>query len=95
MIWCMKRTNLYLETRQCDALDGMARAEGVSRAEIVRRIIDRAIDGGSDDDLLSDLDAIDASFGVLDGSDGLDEILDAPRGPDARSEHLARIRSGR
>lgn len=62
MMWCMQRTNIYLEERQTEALDRLAAAEGVSRAEIVRRVLDRAL-GGTDDDLASDLAAIEESFG--------------------------------
>lgn len=59
----MRRTNLYLDDRQTAALDAMARAQGVSRAEVVRRLIDDVLDDrGSRLD--SDLDAIDAAFGI-------------------------------
>ena len=46
MMWCMKRTNIYLAEGQADALDRAARAAGISRAELIRELIDRAI--GSD-----------------------------------------------
>lgn len=39
----MHRTNLYLTTDQERALDARARAAGVSRSELVRRIIDREL----------------------------------------------------
>lgn len=60
----MQRTNIYLDGRQLEQLDRLAADEGVSRAEVVRRIVDRAL-AGSDDDLAADLAAIDASFGAL------------------------------
>jgi metal-responsive CopG/Arc/MetJ family transcriptional regulator len=80
----MKRTNIYLEASQTEALDRMAAEEGVSRAELVRRLLDRAL-RGRDDDLGADLASIDESFGVL-------EDLDvAPRAGGDREEHLARV----
>jgi hypothetical protein len=88
----MQRTNLYLESRQCELLDKLARTEGVSRAEIVRRIIDQALSGIGDDDLQSDLEAIDASFGVL--ADEM-ELVPLARKPGARAAHLARVGSER
>lgn len=80
----MERTNIYLERRQTEALDRLARDVGVSRAEIIRRLLDRALNG-IDDDLVTDLAAIEESFGVL-------RDVDPPeRQPDEREEHLARI----
>lgn len=85
-MWCMRRTNLYLDDRQTAALDAMARAQGVSRSDVVRRLIDDLLeDGGARLD--SDLDAIDAAFGVApdfpmpDRSDGqrqrwIDRMMD-------------------
>jgi hypothetical protein len=79
----MERTNIYLERRQTETLDRLARDEGVSRAEIIRRLLDRAL-GGVDDDLAADLAAIDGSFGAL-------QDADVPaRGPGDREDHLAR-----
>ncbi|MGI8613254.1 MAG: CopG family transcriptional regulator [Nocardioidaceae bacterium] len=81
----MKRTNLYLDEHQTAALDEVARAAGISRAELVRRLVDQGMAGGPAD-LEADLDAIEASFGALD---------DAPqpaRGTDARAAHLSRVR---
>ncbi len=80
MLWCMQRTNIYLEERQTEQLDRLAAAEGVSRAELIRRLIDRELDGA--DHLHADLMAIDESFGVLANAD-------APvRGIDDRQRHL-------
>lgn len=84
MIWCMQRTNIYLEDRQTAALDQLAAAEGISRAEVIRRLIDQGLEGRSRD-LVVDLAWIDASFGVA------VEIDHAPREPGAREDHLARI----
>lgn len=83
MLWCMQRTNIYLEKRQTEALDRIASAAGVSRAEVVRRIVDRAIDSGGDA-VAADLAAIDLSFGCL-----ADVEFDLPgRGTGPREEHL-------
>jgi hypothetical protein len=40
-----------------------------SRAGLIRKLIDRAIGGHPDADLVADLAAIDGSFGILDGQD--------------------------
>jgi hypothetical protein len=63
----MKRTNIYLAEGQADALDRVAQAAGVSRAELIRELIDRAIGGHPGADLMADLAAIDGSFGILAG----------------------------
>jgi hypothetical protein len=83
MIWCIQRTNIYLDPQQCELLDRQAAEEGVSRAELIRRLIDRAL-AGRDADLASDLDAIEASFGVLSGADAV-----VARDPGDREAHLA------
>lgn len=44
----MERTSIYLERRQTTMLDRLAAGEGVSRAEVIRRLLDRAL-GGEDD----------------------------------------------
>jgi hypothetical protein len=83
-MWCIKRTNIYLGDEQTQLLDRIAAEEGVPRAELVRRLIDRALTG-SQNDLAADLAAIDDSFGVL-------QDVDQPmRGRDGRDEHLARM----
>lgn len=84
MMWCMKRTNIYLDEEQTAALDRLAAQEGVSRAELIRRLLGRVL-GNADDSVASDLHAIDDSFGAL-----LD--IDTPvRGEDDRDHHLARM----
>ena len=50
---------------QAAALDRIAAAEGVSRAELIREVIDRAISGHPGADLAADLAAINGSFGAL------------------------------
>ncbi|MHB8295915.1 MAG: ribbon-helix-helix domain-containing protein [Acidimicrobiales bacterium] len=83
----MKRTNIYLEEAQAAALDEASRAQAVSRAELVRRLIDRGIDSGGHVDLDTDLAAITDSFGVLDADQ---EPL--VREADDRARHLAKVR---
>ena len=85
MMWCMKRTNIYLTEGQVAALDRIAQAEGVSRAELIRELIDRAVGGNPGADLAADLAAIDESFGILAG----DETF--ARGRDERMDYLDRL----
>lgn len=80
----MRRTNLYLEEAQTVALDEIAGGQGISRAELVRRLLDRGI-SNTRPDQESDLAAIDDSFGVLDAEE-------FSRGPDERAAHLAWLR---
>ena len=80
----MHRTNIYLDDRQLEQLDRLAVGEGVSRAEVVRRIIDRALADG-DDDRAADLAAIDASFGAA------PELALPARSAGDRDEQLARV----
>ena len=61
----MNRTNIYLTDEQRRRLDARARAEGVSRAELIRSMLDRALDEGGSELLDADLAAIDGSFGAL------------------------------
>jgi hypothetical protein len=84
------RTNIYLETRQAAALDAVANAQGISRAELVRQLIDRGI-GGTELDQEADLAAIEASFGAL---RGVDDFVAPVREPDDRARHLNRIARG-
>lgn len=86
----MLRTNIYLESKQADALDEAAKARGVSRAELVRQLVDRGI-GGTAPDLEADLAAIEASFGAL---RGVDESVAVVRSPDDRARHLRRVARG-
>jgi hypothetical protein len=81
----MKRTNIYLADGQADALDRVAEAEGVSRAEVIRGLIDRAIGGQAGADLAADLAAISGSFGVLADQEAFS------RGRDERAGYLDRL----
>lgn len=79
---CMQRTNIYLEEEQCAVLDRLAAEQGISRSEIIRRLLDEGLGVGRPR-LEADLAAIDASFGAL--------AADAPsvsRGRDARARYL-------
>ncbi|MGC0273362.1 CopG family transcriptional regulator [Pseudactinotalea sp. Z1739] len=80
----MRRTNIYLEERQTERLDHRAAQEGISRAELIRRLLDQALDGPTENDAVART-AIDLSFGVL-------ADLEAPvRESGDREEHLNRI----
>jgi Ribbon-helix-helix protein, copG family len=85
MVWCMNRTNIYLTDEQREQLDARARAEKVSRAELIRQVLDRAISGESDR-LDADLAAIEGSFGALDGEEFVSDRSDGARGA-----HLDRV----
>jgi hypothetical protein len=81
----MKRTNIYLAEGQAAALDRIAEAEGVSRAELIRELIDRSIGGQAGTDLAADLAAINGSFGILAGQE------EFSRAPDHRMDYLDRL----
>lgn len=87
MVRCMNRTNIYLEPRQTEALDELARLDGVARAEVVRRLIDEGLTERRGR-LERDLRAIRESFGAL-ADDGDDDRFE--RGPSERDAHLARM----
>ena len=81
----MNRTNIYLTDEQRRRLDARARAEGVSRAELIRSMLDRALDEGGSELLDADLAAIDGSFGALTDEFSID------RHDGAREDHLRRL----
>jgi len=81
----MRRTNIYLAEGQADALDRVAEAEGVSRAELIRTLIDRAIGGQRGADLTADIAAIESSFGVLASEESFS------RARDQRMDYLDRL----
>jgi hypothetical protein len=86
MMWCMKRTNIYLDEGQSAALEQVARTQGISRAELIRQLIDRSIGASEAADLETDLAAIRDSFGIA-----RDEDVSFGRGHDERSQHLDRM----
>lgn len=85
-MWCMRRTNIYLDEDQTASLDQLAQQQGVSRAELIRRLLDRALTGADvSRSVDADLAAITDSFGVI-------RDLDLPaRGTDGRERHLAEM----
>ena len=82
----MRRTNIYLDEHQSTALDQVARTQGISRAELIRRLIDRSLSDSEAADLDADLAAIRDSFGIA-----RDEDIWFGRGPDERSRHLDHV----
>jgi hypothetical protein len=84
----MKRTNIYLAEAQSAALDQVAHTRGISRAELIRQLIDTGISAAGAADLDTDLAAIRESFGVLG-----DEDIPFDREPDERARHLDRVAS--
>jgi hypothetical protein len=82
----MKRTNIYLEDGQSAALEQVARTQGISRAELIRQLIDRSIGASAAGNLEADLAAIRDSFGVA-----REEDVSFGRGRDERSQHLDRM----
>jgi len=83
----MNRTNIYLTDEQRSALAARAAAEGISAAELVRRLIDQAL-LGANEDLADDLAAIDLSFGAL---REVEIDIDFDRADGQRGVHLDRI----
>ena len=80
----MKRTNIYLDEEQTTTLDRLATQQGVSRAELIRQLLNRVL-ANADESLAADLQAIDDSFGAL-------VDLEMPmRGQSGREDHLARV----
>jgi hypothetical protein len=82
----MVRTNIYVEESQTSALDELSRLQGISRAELVRRLIDQGL-GNPSPDLDSDLRAISESFAAW----GVGREPWSRQG-DARGRHLERAR---
>jgi hypothetical protein len=66
-------------------LDRVAQAVGISRAELIRELIDHAIGGHPGTDLITDLAAIEGSFGILAGEDTF------ARKRDERMSYLERL----
>ena len=59
----MQRTNIYLAERQTEAMDILASQQGVSRAEVVRQLIDEGLYRRPTADAVQS--AIAESFGVM------------------------------
>ena len=84
----MRRTNIYLSDEQTSALDEASRAQGVTRAELVRRLIDRGLGAENSADLEADLAAIRGAFGVAPEAQPA-----VSRDADARARHLDQLHS--
>ena len=80
----MHRTNIYLDEDQSRQLDELADHEGVSRSELIRQLLSRAL-AGTDHDLEVDRAAIASSFGVL------ADVTPVERTGDERGKHLDRL----
>lgn len=78
------RMNINLDKEQAELLDRLARGQGVSRAEMIRGLLDRSL-RDEVDDVAAGLAAIDESFGVL-----ADVDVPERRGRD-RDEHLDKM----
>ncbi len=85
----MTRTTIDLTESQTRLLDEVARSQGMSRAALIRRLIDRGLDQ-RDGELESDLSAIEDSFGVLSSDEDAVE-----RGVDERTDCLDEVRRRR
>lgn len=77
----MHRTNVYLTLEEEAALDARARAEGVTRSQVLRDIIDVALDLGSTENG----DAADAYLRERAGEIAAHARRLAQRDPDLRS----------
>jgi hypothetical protein len=80
----MRRTSIYLDGNQSATLDHVAKMQGISRAELIRRVIAQSISDSGTADLEADLAAIRDSFGIARG-----EGTSFGRGPGARSRHTS------
>ena len=80
----MRRTNIYLDDQQTALLDQRAADEGVSRAELIRRLIDKGLNSSADPAGALHT-AIDLSFGSMIAVEG------TARDAGAREEHLDKL----
>ncbi|MGH7883579.1 MAG: antitoxin [Candidatus Dormibacteraceae bacterium] len=84
----MRRTNIYLGEAEIASLKEASHLQGISSAEVVRRLIKNSFKGTASSELEADLAAIRDSFGVL--GKNCETIS---REPDDRSRHLNQIRN--
>lgn len=77
----MRRTQMYLTDAQRSRLAARARAEGVSEAEVIRRILDAGLGIDTADD--ERLAAVDETAGLLAGAPDWPEWLRDVRGEGA------------
>ena len=85
----MRRTQIYLTTEQRERIMSRARDARVSRAEIIRRILDAAL--GIGDDGTERVVAIDATAGILPDSPDWPDWLASVRGGVSADERLKRL----
>ncbi len=76
-----QRTQVYLTAEQRRLIERRARDAGVSQAEVIRRILDAALDIG--DDVAARVALVDATAGVLRDAPDWPEWLATVRGPGA------------
>lgn len=62
----MHRTQIYLTDEQRERIARMADDRGVSKAEVIRRILDRSLGIGSDAD--ERVEAVTATAGIMPGA---------------------------
>jgi hypothetical protein len=79
----MRRTNIYLDEEQTASLDRLAAQEGVSLAQLIRRLIDRTLNS-AETSRSADLAAIENSFGAA------SDVESLSRRPGDRDRHLGR-----
>jgi hypothetical protein len=84
----MERTQIYLSKEQRRQIARLAKDGGVSQAEVVRRILDRAL--GFDDGAADRIAAIDATAGLLHDAPDWPEWLEDVRGA-TTTERLAEL----
>jgi hypothetical protein len=84
----MKRTQIYISEEQERAIAARARDAGVSKAEVIRRLLDSGL--GIDDGTKTRVRAIDETFGILSGAPDWPQWLASVRGSSA-DERLRRL----
>ena len=84
----MNRTQIYISDEQERRVAARAADAGVSKAEIIRRLLDRGL--GIDDGAEARVRAVDDSFGVVPDAPDWPEWLADVRGADA-DERLRRL----
>ena len=89
-VYCshMKRTQIYISEEQDRRIARRAADAGASKAEIIRRLLDRGL--GIDDGAEVRLRAVDETFGILPEAPDWPEWLAQVRGVDA-DERLRRL----
>lgn len=95
--YIMRRTQIYLEPRQSDALARRARRQGSTTSHLIREAIDRYLEVPERDEerLARFREALDASFGIARHLAPGDEYVERLRAADrARDDALRRSSPG-